>query len=191
MADFKDAIKSGLAEYMDGLRKAVDGLTPAEMRWQPTLESNSISWIVWHMGRVEDRWVNRVLRGGVERWISDGWHAKFGMSEEAHGYGDTATQVRAMPDVAMSEVLEYYEAVRKSTLAHLEQMTPAERGRAEAVLHRHEMDAAQNAQLNPGARELMAELGRQGRAIGLVTRNQRASVDRVCRLHGLLDWRPP
>ena len=41
MADFKDAIKSGLEEYLDGLKKAVDGLTSAELRWQPTLASNS------------------------------------------------------------------------------------------------------------------------------------------------------
>jgi hypothetical protein len=123
LTDFKDAIKSGLAEYMDGLKKAVDGLTPAELRWQPTLVSNPICWIVWHMARVEDRWVNRVLRGGVELWISDGWYAKFGMSEEAHGYGETADQVRAMPDVAMSDVLDYFDAVRQSTLAYLEQMT--------------------------------------------------------------------
>ena len=52
MADFKDAIKSGLEEYLDGLKKAVDGLNSAELRWQPTLASNSISWIVWHMARV-------------------------------------------------------------------------------------------------------------------------------------------
>jgi uncharacterized damage-inducible protein DinB len=126
MTDFRDAIKSGLAEYMGGLKKAVDGLTSAELRWQPTLSSNPISWIVWHMARVEDRWVNRVLRGGVELWISDGWHKKFGMSEEAHGYGETADQVRAMPDEAMSDLLDYFDAVRQSTLAYLEQMTPAE-----------------------------------------------------------------
>jgi len=126
LTDFKDAIKSGVAEYMAGLKKAVDGLTSAELRWQPALASNPISWIVWHMARVEDRWVNRVLRGGVELWISDGWHERFGMSKEAHGYGETADQVRAMPDVAMSDLLDYFDAVRQSTLAHLEQMTPVE-----------------------------------------------------------------
>jgi uncharacterized damage-inducible protein DinB len=126
LADFKDAIKSGLEEYLDGLKKAVDGLTPAELRWQPTLASNSISWIVWHMARVEDRWVNRVLRGDVEHWIRDGWHEKFGMSEEAHGYGETEAQVWAMPDVAMSNLLAYFDAMRQSTLAHLEQMTSAD-----------------------------------------------------------------
>ena len=108
MADFKDAIKSGLAEFLNGLvglKKAVDGLKTEELRWQPTLTSNFISWIVWHMARVEDRWVNRVLRGGVELWIKDGWHKRFGMSEEAHGYGETDAQVRAMPDVPMSDLL--------------------------------------------------------------------------------------
>jgi uncharacterized damage-inducible protein DinB len=126
VADFKDAIRSGLEEYLEGLKKAVDGLTPAELRWQPTLTSNTISWIVWHMARVEDRWVNRVLRGGDELWIRDGWHEKFGMAGEAHGYGETEAQVRAMPEVAMSDLLAYFDAVRQSTLAHLEQMTSAD-----------------------------------------------------------------
>ena len=128
MTDFRDAIKSGLTEFLDGLKKAVNGLTPAELRWQPTLASNPIAWIVWHMARVEDRWVNRVLSGGVELWISEGWHKKFGMTEEAHGYGETMEQVRAMPDLAMFELLAYFDAVRKSTLAHLERMTPEQLG---------------------------------------------------------------
>ena len=133
MADFKDAIKSGLEEYLDGLKKAVDGLSPTELRWQPTLASNPISWIVWHMARVEDRWVNQVLRKDVELWIRDGWHERFGMSEEAHGYGETENQVRAMPDVAMSDTLAYFDSVRQSTLAHLEQMTSADL----AVIYSH------------------------------------------------------
>ena len=126
MADFKDAFRSGLEEYLDGLKKVVDGLFPEELRWQPTLTSNPISWIVWHMARVEDRWVNRVLRGGDECWVSDGWHKKFGMKEDAHGYGDSIEQVRAMPDVAMPELLDYFGAVRKYTFTHLDQMTAAD-----------------------------------------------------------------
>jgi hypothetical protein len=128
MADFKDAIRNGLNECLDDLRKVVDGLAPEELRWQPALASNFISWIVWHMARVEDRWVNRVLRGDSELWIKQGWHEKFGMSQEAHGYGDTEVQVRAMPDVAMADILAYFDTVRESTLTHLEQMTAAEMG---------------------------------------------------------------
>lgn len=70
--------------------------------------------------------MNRVLRSDVERWIRDGWHQKFGMSKEAHGYGETEAQVRAMPEVAMSDLLAYFDAVRQSTLAYLERMTSAD-----------------------------------------------------------------
>jgi uncharacterized damage-inducible protein DinB len=126
VADYKDAIKSGLEEYLDGLTKAVDGLTPAELRWQPTLASNPIAWIVWHMARVEDRWVNRVLRSDVEIWTRDGWHEKFGMDAEAHGFGETPDQVRAKPDLAISDLLAYFEAVRQSTLEYLARMTLAD-----------------------------------------------------------------
>jgi hypothetical protein len=126
LVDFKDAIKSGLEEYLDALKKAVDGLTPAELRWQPTPASNFISWIVWQMARLEDRWLNRVLRSDVELWIRDGWHEKFRMSKDAHGIGETEAQVRAIPEVAMSDLLTYFDAVRQSTLAYLERMSSAD-----------------------------------------------------------------
>ena len=65
------------------------------------------------------------------------------------------------------------------------QMTPAERVRAEGVLHRHEEAAAAHSELNPGAMELLALLRGEGRAVGLVTRNRRESVEQFCEIHGL------
>ena len=62
MSVFKEALLSGLDEYLQSLRNAIDGLTPAEIRWQPTMHTNHIAWLVWHMARVEDSWVSRVLR---------------------------------------------------------------------------------------------------------------------------------
>jgi hypothetical protein len=35
----------------------LEGLKPAEARWQPTLDTNHIAWLVWHMARGEDRWI--------------------------------------------------------------------------------------------------------------------------------------
>ena len=69
MPDFKDAVRSGLVEYMEGLEKALDGLTEDELRYQPALHANFIEWIVWHMARVEDRWVNLVLRQDDDIWV--------------------------------------------------------------------------------------------------------------------------
>ena len=65
------------------------------------------------------------------------------------------------------------------------QMAPADQARAEEVLHRHEEVAAAHSELNPGALELLTRLRREGRSVGLVTRNRRASVEQFCKIHGL------
>ena len=67
--DFRDLVRSGLDEYLEGLEQALDGLTPVELAWQPAPSSNNITWQVWHMARVEDRWVNSYLRQATEVWI--------------------------------------------------------------------------------------------------------------------------
>lgn len=70
-------------------------------------------------------------------------------------------------------------------LEALEGMTPQQRGRAEEILDRHELAAAEDSELNPGATELLGRLRREGRRLGVVTRNKHLSVQRICQLHGL------
>lgn len=71
-------------------------------------------------------------------------------------------------------------------LEAMEQMSSAERQRAAAILERHERSAAENSELNGGVQELLAWLRGEGRAIGVVTRNQRRSVEKICEVHGLV-----
>ena len=68
MKNFKDAIISGLDEYLEALLKALDNLNSHELRWQPSLESNNIIYLVWHMARVEDNWINKVIGGNETIW---------------------------------------------------------------------------------------------------------------------------
>ena len=65
------------------------------------------------------------------------------------------------------------------------EMPSDERCRCENILHRYELDAAENSQLNPGAHRLLDRLRNENRKIALLTRNRRDSVERVCRVHGL------
>ena len=44
MSTFKEALLSGLEEYLQRLQVAIEGLTPAEMRWQPTMHSFGRTW---------------------------------------------------------------------------------------------------------------------------------------------------
>jgi uncharacterized damage-inducible protein DinB len=123
MNAYKDAIASGLQEYLDGLKRVLHGLTPAELRWQPTLDSNPILWLAWHMARVEDDWMNERVHGGNGLWRRHGWREKLGFETEGSGFGDTPDDVRAMPDVSIDAVMAYYEAVREAVLNVLDGLT--------------------------------------------------------------------
>ena len=125
MSAFQEAIQSGLEEYLQDLQRALEGLTPAEVRWQPTLHTNHIAWLVWHMARVEDRWVSR-LRRSPEVWNADGWAERFRMDPASNGVGHTMEEVRAMPDIPLADLRAYFDAVRAVTRRYLEQATDAD-----------------------------------------------------------------
>ena len=123
MSAFKEAIRSGLEEYLQALKRGIEGLTPTEARWQPSAQSNYIAWLVWHMARVEDRWVNTYLRGTTEVWIAKGWVDRFKMDPESHGFGQTIEEVRALPEIPLSDLIAYFDAVRVTTRRYLDQAT--------------------------------------------------------------------
>ena len=91
MTGFKDAVKSGMDEYLVELKTKLEGLTEAELYWHATLDSNSIAWLVWHMARVEDGWINSTIAGGESVWDSGGWAGAPGSPMTV---GDTGRQPR-------------------------------------------------------------------------------------------------
>ena len=129
MSAFKEALRSGLEEYLERLQIGIEGLTPAEARWQPTMETNHIAWLVWHMARVEDSWVSRLLDGTPQVWTTGGWADQFGMDPESTGSGHTSEDVRAMPEVPLGDLMAYFEAVRGVMRQYLDQATEADLSR--------------------------------------------------------------
>ncbi len=67
----------------------------------------------------------------------------------------------------------------------IEKMTPRQRRRAEKILHNYEQKAVRDSQLNPGARETLETLRRDGIRIGILTRNRRSNALAVAEKHGL------
>ena len=129
MNPFKEALRSGLEEYLERLQIGIEGLTPAEARWQPTMDTNHIAWLVWHMARVEDSWVSRLLDGTPQVWTTGGWADRFGMDPESTGSGHTGVNVRAMPEVPLDDLMDYFKAVRSVTLGYLSEVTEADLSR--------------------------------------------------------------
>ena len=136
MNAFKEAIRSGLEEYLQGLKRVIEGLTSVEVRWQPTLGTNHIAWLVWHMGRVEDRWVCKHLKATTEVWVSKGWADRFGMDSESLGFGHSMDEVRAMPEISLTDLIAYFDDVRAVTYNYLDQATDADLLKEYASPHR-------------------------------------------------------
>ena len=121
---FKNAVHIGLDEYLRGLHRMLDGLTPEELRWQPSPTSNHIAWIVWHMARAEDLMIARA--GFLNSiWVDGDWASKmgFGGGADDAGGGWTIDQVVAMPEVSVDLLLEYFSSVRERTISEFERST--------------------------------------------------------------------
>ncbi len=119
MQTFLQATDSGLNEAFEKLKKALDGLSEDELHWRPMLEANTIDWLVLHMARVEDLWINAQLRKSETLWERDEWHQRIAPGieypSEKSGWGLTGEEIRSMPTFDVALVMEYYEAVRRRT----------------------------------------------------------------------------
>lgn len=121
-----DFIADALEKETGFLMAALDGLSPEEMAWQPAPDANSIGWILWHMVRVEDMWIQFFAQFRPELWESAGWHEKFGLPTRDNGFGHTADQVNNFPRLDWPQFLQYSAAVRAATRTYLNTLTPAD-----------------------------------------------------------------
>ncbi len=71
-------------------------------------------------------------------------------------------------------------------LEHLAALPPAQMQRAQVILHRHELAAADACVLHAGAAELLAALKTQGLRTAILTRNSAFCARRVLRRHRLV-----
>ncbi len=113
-------IEALLEESKRRLYRTLRDLSPEELLWRPGPEANSIGFMVWHIARVEDRWLARFgLENGTERWIRDGWASRCGLPEEHTGVGFTLEQVAHFKMPPLADVLAYFDVVREDMLIYL------------------------------------------------------------------------
>ncbi len=122
--NLSEFIEDALAEEHEFLMGAVQDLTPQELAWRAGPEANPINWILWHMFRVEDMWVQFFIQNRLEIWERDGWHQKFDLPTRDNGFDHTLEQVTNFPTLDLQEILQYGEAVRTGTLEYLRTLGP-------------------------------------------------------------------
>lgn len=87
------------------------GLTDEQMRLRPREDLNSIAWLMWHIARGEDVFVNRVLaaRPAV---FGEAWKKRLGIGRVDFGIGMTSAEVTDLSrQVDVGALREYRDAV--------------------------------------------------------------------------------
>ncbi|MFQ6028342.1 MAG: DinB family protein [Dehalococcoidia bacterium] len=108
------SIMSALESNWRMVDSALDGLDEALLNRRPGSQTNSISWILWHMNRVMDIFIQTRLHGKPQIWIEKGWYREFGMNDDPdlRGVGWTAEQVSEWEAPSREVQLGYYKAVQ-------------------------------------------------------------------------------
>ena len=103
-------------------------LDDATMASQPNEQTNSISWLLWHMSRVVDRFVNERFQDKPQLWVNGGWHQKFGMpaNPDDNGRGWSIEQVAAWQPPSKDVMVGYYDAVKSDALNYIKSLSAAD-----------------------------------------------------------------
>ena len=119
----KRIIQASLNESWGYLTRALEGLTREEITWTPASHSNNIAFIMWHVAKAEDYWVNCVIKRGSEIHEAEGWREKLGTADDG-GTGYSEEQLRAWVAPKLEDLQRYARAVREKTVAFVESITP-------------------------------------------------------------------
>ena len=110
-----------LPELVD---RAVDGLTPDQLRWAPKPGANTIGWLVWHLTRVQDSHIAELI-DAKQVYLTGDWPQRFGLEPDPEdtGYDHTVEQVGTVRPESVEALVEYYDAVHEQTLEFLKGVT--------------------------------------------------------------------
>ena len=125
----RDLLRDAFTRLIEHADDLTDGLTEEQSSYRPTPQANSMAWLIWHSGRVQDAQLCDIA-GTEQVWTRHGWVDRFGLDlpRNATGYGQSPQEVAKVH--APTELLAgYYHAVQKVTLEYIATVTPDELAR--------------------------------------------------------------
>jgi DinB superfamily len=72
--------------------RTLAGLSDEQMRVRPREDLNSLAWILWHIARAEDIFVNAFIAGRPQVW-DEAWGKRLGVTRRDFGIGMTSAEV--------------------------------------------------------------------------------------------------
>ena len=117
----------GYGRILEVLEGALRGMTPEGLSQQPKPDCNSMSWLAWHLTRVQDDHVAGLM-GEEQLWTSEGWHARFNRPPENGdiGFGHSPEQVAAFRSPDIETMLGYHRAVLERTKRYIRSLSASD-----------------------------------------------------------------
>ena len=139
--------------------RAFGGMSEEQMRIRPRDDLNSLAWLMWHIARAEDIFVNAVLAGRAQVF-DDGWLKRLGIARRDFGIGMTSAEVSELTrQIDVAALRDYRDAVGRGTRDVVGGFTDAD-WKGEVSMPAVERAAAQDAF---GARREAVVKGSSGR----------------------------
>lgn len=115
-----DLLVDAFGRIKETVHRSVLGLSGEELAFRLDEDTNSITWLVWHLTRVQDDHVADAA-GTSQVWSDDGWDRRFGLPfpAEETGYGHDADEVSAVRVPSGDLLTGYHDAVHERTLRYL------------------------------------------------------------------------
>ena len=120
--DATEFIRMTLRDLHSGFRSEIETLSEAQMLATPAEGANTISFLLWHFVRTEDKVLHRHV-GRASIWETGSWAARLG-DKEGQGTGFTYEQVRAVAP-RKDELLAYAGMVWEEVPALISSLAPA------------------------------------------------------------------
>jgi Protein of unknown function (DUF664) len=129
MATSADLLVDGFGRIRENVADVLEGLSAEQLSYRIDPDANPVSWLVWHLTRVQDDHVADAF-GVPQVWSSGGWAKRFGLPESTldHGYGHGPQQVASFAVATASATLlrEYHEATYAQTVKLVSEVVDAD-----------------------------------------------------------------
>ncbi len=100
---------------MSVAERTFGGVTDEQMRVRPREDLNSLAWLMWHIARAEDVFLNAIL-AGKPQLFEDGWGSRLGVIRRDFGIGMTSTEVTELTKtIDLAALRDYRDAVGRRT----------------------------------------------------------------------------
>jgi DinB superfamily len=101
---------------MSASERAFTGLSDEQMRVRPREDLNSLAWLMWHIARGEDIFVNTILGARTQLFDDEGWAKRLAVTRRDFGIGMTSAEVTELTrQIELGALREYRDAVGRRT----------------------------------------------------------------------------